>query len=84
MMSGSIAQNEKAFERNFSNVTAVCGWLLVMLKQHLELHLQLEVSTHNVIAFSVEREEERGKKNAAFRPPTEGARLEVETTIVLS
>lgn len=31
-MSGNIAQNEKTFERNFSNVTAMCGWLLVMLK----------------------------------------------------
>lgn len=62
-MSSNIAQNGKACERNLSSVTFLCSWLLVMLKQRLKLHLQLEVSTHNEITVSVEREEEWEKNS---------------------
>lgn len=87
-MSSNIAQNRKAFEWNLSSVTALCSWLLVMLKQHLELHLQLEASTHNVITVSVEREEEwekkSEKKRITFRPPAEGAKLGAQTNSLLT
>lgn len=61
-MSSNTAQNGRAFKRNLSSVTALCSWLLVMLKWHLELYLQFEVSTHNVITVSAEIEEECQKK----------------------
>lgn len=54
-MSSNTAQNVKALERNLSNVTALCSWLLVMLKRHLEQDLQFEMSTHNVITVSAEK-----------------------------
>lgn len=66
-MSSNTAQNVIALERNFSNVTALCSWILVMLKWHLEQHLQFEMSTHNVITVSAEKEEEWQKKNQEKR-----------------
>lgn len=62
-MSSITAQNGKALERNLSSVTALCSWLLVMVKWHLQMHLQFKMSTHNVITVSTEKEEECQKKS---------------------
>lgn len=79
-MSSNTAQNVKALERNLSNVTALCSWLLVMLKRHLEQDLQFEMSTHNVITVSAEKGWQKKNQEKRENTPFWSATGVIQTT----